>query len=128
MSNDATEPTAGTLLAAFATCIDTADWDGLAELLADGFECRYATTGEAFDKEAFIAVNRDYPGRWRFEREDIVDAGERAVLRARVTDATGRSDETHFVATFATARAGLLVEIVEVWAEVASIPLDRRPS
>ena len=73
-------------------------------------------------------MNCDYPGRWRFEREDIVDAGERGVLRARVTDARGESDEAHFVATFATARNGLLAEIVEVWAEVASVPQDRRPS
>jgi len=128
MSTDATVPTVGSLLAAFATAIDTADWEGLGALLADDFECRYATTGEIFDKDAFIAVNRDYPGRWRFEREDLVDAGERGVLRARVTDATGQSDETHFVATFAAARAGLLAKIVEVWAEVASVPLDRRPS
>ncbi|MFC7486804.1 nuclear transport factor 2 family protein [Knoellia sp. CPCC 206453] len=128
MSHDATEPSAGALLVTFAACIDAADWEGLATLLAEDFECRYATTGEVFDKDAFIAVNRDYPGRWRFEREDIVDAGERGVLRARVSDATGQSDETHFVATFATARAGLLVEIVEVWAEVTPVPLDRRPS
>ena len=128
MSTDATEPTAGALLTAFATSIDSADWEGLAALLAEDFECRYSTTGEAFDKDAFIAVNRDYPGRWRFEREDVVDGGERGVLRARVTDAAGQSDEAHFVATFATARGGLLVEIVEVWAEVASIPQDRRPS
>lgn len=128
MSNDTTEPTAGALLGSFATCIDAADWDGLAALLADDFVCRYATTAETFDKDAFIAVNRDYPGRWRFQREEIVDAGERGVLRARVTDAMGESDEAHFVATFATARNGLLAEIVEVWAEVASVPQDRRPS
>lgn len=128
MRNDAHEPTAGTLLHAFAACIDAQDWHGLAALLADDFECHYATTSETFDKDAFIAVNRDYPGRWRFEREEVVDAGERGVLRAKVTDATGQSDETHFVATFAAARAGLLAQIVEVWAEVASVPEDRRPS
>lgn len=128
MSNDATEPTAGALLTAFAGCIDAQDWEGLTALLSDDFACRYATTAETFDKDAFIAVNRDYPGRWRFEREDVVDAGERGVLRARVSDATGETDETHFVATFATARAGLLTEVVEVWAEVAPVPLDRRPA
>lgn len=97
-------------------------------LLADEFACHYATTGETFGKDAFIALNRDYPGRWRFEREDIVDAGERGVLRARVSDATGESDEAHFVATFATVRAGQLTHAVEVWAEVAPVPQDRRPS
>lgn len=126
MSSDVTPPTAGTLLTAFATCVDNADWDGLAALLGDDFSCRYSTTGETFDKRAFVAVNSDYPGRWHFEREDIVDAGERGVLRARVSDATGQSDEAHFVATFATARDGLLVDLVEVWAEVAPVPVDRR--
>ncbi|KGN36826.1 nuclear transport factor 2 family protein [Knoellia subterranea] len=120
--------TAGELLVRFATHIDDANWDGLADLLADDFRARYSTTGEEFDKQGFVALNRDYPGRWRFEREDVVDAGDRAVLRARVSDATGTSDETHFVATFATARAGQLTEIVEVWAEVAQVPLDRRPT
>lgn len=128
MTHDDTHPTAGALLTTFATSIDAQDWDGLSALLADEFVCRYATTGEVFDKAGFIALNRDYPGRWRFELQDVVDVGERGVLRARVSDAAGESDESHFVATFATARAGLLVEIVEVWAEEASVPEDRRPS
>ncbi|WP_404383936.1 ester cyclase [Knoellia locipacati] len=127
MSHDDHTPTAGALLASFADCIDHADWDGLAALLAEDFHCRYVATGEAFDRDGFVAVNRDYPGRWRFERQDLVDAGQRAVLRAKVSDATGESDEVHFVATFATARSGVLAEVVEVWAEVAEAPHDRRP-
>lgn len=53
--------------------------------------------------------------------------GPRGVQRTRVCDATGQSDGAHFVATFATASVGLLVEILAVRAEVAPIPHDRRP-
>jgi hypothetical protein len=60
----------------------------------------------------------------RFLIEDLVADGDRAVLRARVTD--GR--DTWHVASFATVSAGgLLTELVEVWAEVGDPDPDRRP-
>jgi hypothetical protein len=38
--------------------------------------------------------SRQYPGDWRFDWEDVVDAGNRAVGRAKVSN----ERETYFVA------------------------------
>jgi len=51
----------------------------------------------------------------RFEVEDLVASGDRAVLRARVSSET----DTWFVASFATVDDGLIAEVVEVWADVS---------
>ncbi|MFC7878458.1 nuclear transport factor 2 family protein [Isoptericola sp. NPDC057391] len=110
--------TAAQLLLSLSARIDAQDWDGLSALLAPDFRARYVHTGETFDKAGFVRLNRDYPGSWRFEHEDVVDGGDRGVLRARVSDATGASDEVYHVASFATGGAdGLLRELVEVWAD-----------
>lgn len=119
-------PTAGALLQQFSHAIDARDWAALAALLAPEFTATWVHTGERFDRDGFVAVNRDYPGAWRFEHEQIVDGGDEGALRAVVTDATGESDERHHVATFASARGGLLTDITEVWAEVTTPDPSRR--
>ena len=121
--------TAGDALIRMADVIDAQDWEGLAALLADDFKARYCHTGEEFDGPGFVALNRDYPGDWRFVREVVVDAGTTAVLRARVSDASGTSPEVHHVASFGTVDdSGRLVALEEVWAEVTAPPQgDRRP-
>jgi hypothetical protein len=121
--------TAGAALTRMAAAIDTQDWEGLAALLAPDFRARYQHTGEEFDGEQFVALNRDYPGQWRFVREVVVDAGSTAVVRARVSDAAEESPEVHYVASFGTVDdAGRLVVLEELWAEVVAPPQgDRRP-
>ena len=124
-----TSSSAGAALTLFAEAIDAQDWAGLAALLAPGFTARYCHTGETFDAEEFVALNRDYPGRWRFAAELVVDGGATAALRARVTDAEGVSDEAHCVASFGVVDAtGLLTSLDEVWTEVTAPPRgERRP-
>jgi hypothetical protein len=115
---------AGELLLRLSDTIDAQDWAALTDLLAADFEGHYVHTGEDFDRDGFVALNRDYPGSWRFLHEEIVDAGDRAVLRARVTD--GR--ETYYVATFATAAGGRLSSLVEVWTDSVKPPeKEKRP-
>jgi hypothetical protein len=128
--NTASTATAGHALIRLADAMDAQDWSGLAALLAPGFSARYVHTGEVFDRDGFVAINRDYPGSWRFVREDLVDAGDRGVLRARVSDALELTDVVHHVASFATVdETGLLADLVEVWTEeVALAPTARRPA
>ncbi len=118
------EPSTAQLLTRLAAAVDAEDWSVLRTLLADDVVVRYEHTGERFDAAAYVALNRDYPGRWRFERQEVVDGGERAVLRARVSDGS----ETHAVVVLASSAGGLLVDVVEVWAEVGGEPdSGRRP-
>ena len=60
---------------------------------------------------AFVAFQRDYPGRWRFEVVDQLVAGDRVVARSRVSD----GQQVFWVATFATLTDGLVSDLVEVW-------------
>lgn len=106
-------PTAGQLLVRLAQAIDAQDWAGLDDLLAPQLACRYVHTGEVFDRDGFVSLNRDYPGSWRFEHESVVDDGEQAAMRARVSDGS----ETFYVASFARAASGRLEELVEVWTD-----------
>ncbi|GAB4070008.1 hypothetical protein GCM10028777_33810 [Angustibacter speluncae] len=116
--------TTATVVTDLARAIDGRDWDALEALLATDFTCRYVHTGEVLDRAGYVALNRDYPGAWRFEPVDEVVSGERACALARVSD----GDEIHHVAMFLTLRDGLVGELVEVWAELVEPPADRRPA
>ncbi len=116
--------TAATVVGDVAQAIDAQRWDDLQGLLADDFACRLVHTGEVLDRAAYVALNRDYPGAWRFEPLDEVVSGDRACALARVSD----GGETHHVAMFLTVRDARVVDLVEVWAELVEPPADRRPA
>ncbi len=117
--------TAGSALASFGACIAAHDWSGLRALLADDVSVELVHTGERFDADAFVALNRDYPGDWVFHVDEVVDGGARAVLRAR----TVVGDETFHVATFGSLDPrGLLTELVEVWTEAVAPHPQRGPA
>lgn len=110
---------AATLLTHLGRVIDAHDWGALPALLHPDFTCRLVHTGEEFDREGWVRLNADYPGFQRMHVEDLVADGERGVLRATVIGtAEDGGDLTFAVASFATARDGLLHELVEVWADV----------
>lgn len=104
--------------------IDAQRWDELTDVLDPAVDVRYVHTGEQMDAAGFIRLNRDYPGRWRARIVDIVGAGDRAVSRTHVTDGT----ENHWVASFATTKAGRITELVEVWTEGGQSPPPGRPA
>lgn len=56
-------------------------------------------------------------GRHRARRHgvDVIGAGDRAAARAHVVGMVDGSEQHFAVAQFATTRAGLLIELVEVW-------------
>ncbi|UFN44086.1 GNAT family N-acetyltransferase [Nocardioides okcheonensis] len=112
-----------TVLTRLVEVIDAHEWSALPDLLHPDFTCRLVHTGEAFDRDDWVAFNADYPGFQRMHLEDLVVSGERGVVRALVVGTDADGDDEHFaVASFATVRDGLLVELVEVWAEVDQEP------
>ena len=114
---------AASLLARLATVIDAHDWDGLPGLLHPDFTCRLVHTGEVFDRDGWVRLNADYPGFQRMHVEDLVADGDRGVLRASVTGTGADGEDVEYaVASFATLRDDLLVELVEVWADVDQQP------
>jgi ketosteroid isomerase-like protein len=121
---------AAALLTRLVEIIDAHDWVALPGVLHPAFTCRLVHTGEVFDRDGWVRFNADYPGFERMHVEDLVADGDRGVLRARVTGRGGSGEKLAFaVASFATVRDGLLVELVEVWADVdTQPPADTRPS
>jgi hypothetical protein len=114
---------AADLLTRLASVIDAHDWERLPAILHDDFTCRLVHTGEVFDREGWVRLNADYPGFQRMHVEDLVTDGDRGVLRARVVGTGGDGADVVFaVASFATVRDDLLVELVEVWADVDQQP------
>jgi len=114
---------AAALLTRLAAVIDAHDWDALPALLHEDFTCHLLHTGEVFDRDQWVRLNADYPGFQRMHLEDLVADGERGVLRARVVG-TGSDevDVVFVVASFATVRDDLLVELTEVWADIDQQP------
>jgi hypothetical protein len=108
--------TSGTALTAYASAIAGHDWATLRAVLADDATVTLLHTGEQFDADGFVAFNRDYPGAWVFHTEEVVDGGDRGVLRARVV-----GEETYHVATFGSLDpSGQLTDLVEVWTEAVA--------
>lgn len=93
--------------------MDTQDWDGVAATLHPEFRAEYVHTGERFDADTFVRLNRDYPGSWRTTVDEVVGEGSRAVTRTRVHD----EEQTFFVASFGETRDDKLIRLVEVWAD-----------
>lgn len=102
---------AGQTLQAMWDRIDDQDWAGLAAVLHPDLHADYVHTGETFGKDELVALNQEYPGRWRATIDDMVVDGEQAVSRTRVCDGA----ETYHVASFARVRAGTIIDLVEVW-------------
>ena len=120
---------AAALLTRLGEVIDAHDWDGLRALLHDDFTCRLVHTGEVFDRDGWVRLNADYPGFQRMHAEDLVADGDRGVLRARVVGTGDDGADVEFaVASFATVRDDLIVELVEVWTDVGQdAPAGTRP-
>jgi SnoaL-like domain len=103
--------------------IDAQHWDGIRELLDPDARISYMHTGEIFDADAFIRLNREYPGSWRVDLVDLVGDGHRAVSRARLSD----GQDTYWVASFATTSDGRISDLTEVWTDGGQEPPAGRP-
>jgi len=104
--------------------IDAQQWDKIPDLLDPAVQVRYVHTGEVMDADSYVRLNRDYPGRWRAAVHDMVGDGDRAVSCTRIYD----SEQTFWVASFATTRDGRITELVEVWTDAGQQPPPNRPS
>ncbi|MGO1080106.1 nuclear transport factor 2 family protein [Inquilinus sp. CA228] len=101
---------------------DARDWSRALGLLADDFVADWPQTCERVrGADAFIALNANYPGRWRCHLQELIQAGERAVSRVLLTDG---NDIVHAVSLYRL-RDGQITEAVEVFADSGEPPYDR---
>lgn len=85
----------------------------------------FPNTREAFrGRDAFIAFNTHYPGKWSIGIEKMITAGDTIVTAVRVMPEDGA---TSFCATsFFIIHNGLIQEITEYWGENGEPPQWRQ--
>lgn len=100
-------------------------WDAAAELVSGAAQIRFSETGERFDGDGFLRMNRDYPEGWSLRVVDVIADGDRVAAQVRV-----EQDGTNFwCAGFYTVRDGAIVAGVEHWVTEGATapPAWRRP-
>lgn len=91
--------------------MEARDWDGAADLLSPNIRIDFTETGERFDGQNFLAMNRAYPEGWAIDVVETVPAGERVAAQVRVD----HGDTTFWCAGFYTVRGGRIAEGTEHW-------------
>jgi SnoaL-like domain len=101
------------------------DWAGARACVADDADIRYPVTGEHFRGQRWVDMNAAYPEGWVIEIAEIVDCGDRAAARVRVT----LGDEVSWLAGFYGTDGGRITGGVELWStELGEAPPEwRRP-
>jgi hypothetical protein len=101
------------------------DWQAAAELFADDFELVWPQSGERIlSREAFVAVNANYPaaGRWTFSTRRLFGAGSQAVSETLVSDGTIEA----VAVTFFEIEVGEIRRMREFWPDPFPVPEWRR--
>ncbi|MGI6392283.1 MAG: nuclear transport factor 2 family protein [Candidatus Izemoplasmatales bacterium] len=63
---------------------DRQDWDGLKRLFHPECKIAWPNTSDDFTPEEYISLNRKYPGSWKIEVEDVIEAKTKAISVVRI--------------------------------------------
>lgn len=101
---------------------DRGDFDAAAELLPEGFTAVWPQTREVIrGRRNFIELNRNYPGAWKCEPQEIVAIGSRVISVVKVHD-----DKTALYAiSFFEFEGDEIVGATEYFADEMEPPFDR---
>ncbi|HVK69122.1 MAG TPA: nuclear transport factor 2 family protein [Polyangium sp.] len=102
--------------------MEARDWDAVRRLLAEDLVVTWPQTRERIrGAEAFVTLNRTYPGDWHITVEEVLAAGDHAA--ARVTIVNGA--DVFYASGFYVVRGGQIVEATETFADPGEPPYDR---
>lgn len=102
--------------------MEARDWSALEGLLAPAFRAEFPQSGERFDREGYLRLNREYPGDWHIRLSSIVDGTECVVTEVEV-DIDGRTERA---VSFFHVREGKVTVLREYWPEPFAVPEWRR--
>jgi len=103
------------IVAEFWRRIQSRDWDGVGDLLADDFVLEWPNARVRIrGRTNFVEFNRSYPEGWSIEVLRIVAAGNIAVSEVRVPHPTVGP---HYALSFLEVDGGQLVRGREYWVE-----------
>jgi hypothetical protein len=105
-------PTAKEIVISFWNAMDQREWEKAASFLAPQVTVTWHHTREIFrDREAFITMNRQYPGNWRIRVERIHEPDDEIMTVVAVTDA----EQVFHAISFFQVQHKQIVEITEYW-------------
>jgi ketosteroid isomerase-like protein len=102
--------------------MEARDWSGVERVLAPTFRAEFPQSGERFDREGFLRLNRDYPGDWHIRLVSVVDGSDCIVTEVEV-DIDGRTDRA---VSFFHVREGKVTALREYWPEPFAVPEWRK--
>jgi len=114
------------LIRAFWDAMASNDFDAASQHLTEDFEGYWPQSRELITgRTAFAAVNTAYPaaGRWRFDVQQVVATGDRAVTDVAITDGQMHARAV----TFHWVRAGRIAKQLEYWPDPYPAPDWRAP-
>ncbi len=115
-------PPAARTIARFWRLMDAADFAAAADLLSEAYVCDWPQSRERIRGRAnFIAVNANYPGRWRITIQRLLAEGERVATEVTLTN----GERTDRAVSFFELRDGLIAHEVDYWPEPYAAPADR---
>lgn len=101
---------------------DTFQFEAAGQLVSDDFVCEWPQSRERIrGRENFVALNANYPGRWRCTVERIVACGDTVVTDV----ALASGDETARAVSFFELRDGKIVKETDYWPEPYPAPESR---
>lgn len=102
--------------------MENRDWRAVRDLLHPDFRAEWPQSGETFDRESFLDVNRRYPGDWHISVQQVVDAGEWVVTEIEVS----LDGESQPAVSFFRLRGAQIIALREWWPEPFAVPDWRR--
>jgi ketosteroid isomerase-like protein len=107
---------------AFWSAIEARDWERVHEVCDERFVYTLPQSGERFDRERFVRMNREYPGDWHLSIDTLVEGGELVVTEVAVSS-DARVDRA---VSFFEVRGDKILSLREYWPEPFAIPEWRR--
>ena len=106
----------------FWEVLEDRDWTRLTGLLDPQFIAIWPQSGEQYNREGFITVNRLYPGDWHIHIRNVLGSDIWAVTEIDV-EIDGRLDRA---VSFFRVHDDRIIELREYWPEQFPIPGWRR--
>ena len=99
------------------------DWESAAALLHDDFVAEWPVSNERFlGRDAFIGMNRAYPGDWHITIERVIAQGDTVVTQVHVDI----GDERSYSLSFFDLQDGLIIKEADWWPEPYDPPEWRK--
>jgi hypothetical protein len=122
MTSGTNPPSGAALVRALWGALEARDWARLADALDPSFVATFPQSGERFDRDQWLRLNREYPGDWHIDVLNVLDAGEWVVSEVSVA-IDGRIDRA---VSFFRVVGGRVDELREYWPEPFPVPEWRR--